>query len=61
MTTVCGMGGDIRFCPQKQTLIFLYFFKFPIPENYSAYVPMILKVFCSFKINGLVMKTFSGK
>jgi hypothetical protein len=27
----------------------------------SAYVPMILKEFCSSKINGLVMKTFSGK
>jgi hypothetical protein len=25
--------------------------KFPIPENYSAYVPMILKEFCSSKIN----------
>jgi hypothetical protein len=35
--------------------------KFPIPENYSAYVPMILEEFCSSKINGLVMKTFSGK
>jgi hypothetical protein len=35
--------------------------KFPIPENCSAYVPMILKEFCSSKINGLVMKTFSGK
>jgi hypothetical protein len=34
--------------------------KFPIPENYSAYVPMamILKEFCSSKINGLVMKNF---
>jgi hypothetical protein len=32
-----------------------------IPENCSAYVPMILKEFCSSKINGLVMKTFSGK
>ena len=21
MTTVCGTGGDIRFCGQKQTLI----------------------------------------
>jgi hypothetical protein len=31
--------------------------KFPIPENCSAYyVPMILKEFCSSKINGLVMK-----
>jgi hypothetical protein len=29
--------------------------KFPIPENCSAYVPMILKEFCSYKINGLVM------
>jgi hypothetical protein len=36
--------------------------KFPIPENCSAYVSMILKEFCSStKINGLVMKTFSGK
>jgi hypothetical protein len=35
--------------------------KFPIPENCSAHVPMILKVFCPSKINGLVMKTFSGK
>ena len=34
--------------------------KFPIPENCSAHVPMILKEFCSSKINGLVMKTFSG-
>jgi hypothetical protein len=30
-------------------------------ENCSDYVPMILKEFCSSKINGLVMKTFSGK
>jgi len=22
LTTVCGTGGDIRFCGQKQTLIF---------------------------------------
>jgi hypothetical protein len=35
--------------------------RFPIPENCSAHVPMILKEFCSSKINGLVMKTFSGK
>jgi hypothetical protein len=35
--------------------------KFPISENCSAHVPMILKEFCSSKINGLVMKTFSGK
>jgi hypothetical protein len=34
--------------------------KFPIPENCSAFVPMILKEFCSSKINGLVMKNFSG-
>jgi hypothetical protein len=47
MTTVCGTGEDIRFCGQKQTLI--------------LHVPMILKEFCSSKINGLVMKTFSGK
>jgi hypothetical protein len=32
--------------------------KFPIPENCSAYVPVILKKFCSSKINGLVMKNF---
>jgi hypothetical protein len=32
--------------------------KFSIPENCSAYVPMILKEFCSSKINGLVMKNF---
>jgi hypothetical protein len=25
----------------------------PIPENCSAHVPMILKEFCSSKINGL--------
>ena len=35
--------------------------KFPITENCSAHVPMILKEFCSSKINGLLMKTFSGK
>jgi hypothetical protein len=35
--------------------------KFPIPENCSAYVPMILEEFSSSKINGFVMKTFSGK
>jgi hypothetical protein len=50
-------GEDIRFCGQKQTVMA----KFHIPENCSAYVPMILKEFCSSKINGLVMKTFSGK
>jgi hypothetical protein len=44
-----------------QVLFHIVMAKFPIPENYSAYVPMILKLFCSFKINGLVMKTFSGK
>ena len=32
--------------------------KVPLPENCSAYVPMILKEFCSSKINGLVMKNF---
>jgi hypothetical protein len=32
--------------------------KFPIPENCSAYVSMILKELCSSKINGLVMKNF---
>jgi hypothetical protein len=41
--------------------IYIVMAKFPIPENCSAYVPMILKEFCSSKINGLVMKTFSGK
>jgi hypothetical protein len=59
LTTVCGTGGDIRFCGQKQTLILSNIrAKFPIPENCSAYVPMILKEFCSSKINGLVMKNF---
>ena len=32
-----------------------------IQENCPAYLPMILKEFCSSNINGLVMKTFSGK
>jgi hypothetical protein len=32
--------------------------KFPIPENCSAYVPLILKEFCSSEINGLVIKNF---
>jgi hypothetical protein len=55
-------GGDIRFCGQKQTLIVvlkqglqvlfhIVMAKLPIPENCSAYVPMILKEFCSSKIN----------
>ena len=45
-----------------QVLFHIVMAKFPIPENCSAYVPMILKEFCSStKINGLVMKTFSGK
>jgi hypothetical protein len=36
--------------------------KFPIPENCSAYVPMILKEFCSSKINGLgETYVFAGK
>ena len=42
-----------------QVLFHIVMAKFPIPENCSAYVPMILKEFCSSKINGLVMKTFS--
>jgi hypothetical protein len=40
-----------------QVLFHIVMAKFPIPENCSAYVPMILKEFCSSKINGLVMKT----
>jgi hypothetical protein len=44
-----------------QVLFHIVMAKFPIPENCSAYVPMILKEFCSSKINALVMKTFSGK
>jgi hypothetical protein len=40
-----------------QVLFHIVMAKFPIPENCSAHVPMILKEFCS-KINGLVMKTF---
>jgi hypothetical protein len=44
-----------------QVLFHIVLAKFPIPENCSAHVPMILKEFCSSKINGLVMKTFSGK
>ena len=44
-----------------QVLFHIVMAKFPIPENCSAYVPMILKELCSSKINGLVMKTFSGK
>jgi hypothetical protein len=39
-----------------QVLFHIVTAKFPIPENCSAYVPMILKEFCSSKINGLVMK-----
>jgi hypothetical protein len=42
-----------------QVLFHIVMAKFHIPENCSAYVPMILKEFCS-KINGLVMKTFQG-
>jgi hypothetical protein len=41
-----------------QVLFHIGIAKFPIPENCSAYVPMILKEFCSSKINGLVMKNF---
>ena len=44
-----------------QVLFHIVMAKFPIPENCSAHVPMILKEFCSSKINGLVMKSFSGK
>ena len=38
--------GTIPYCHGK------------VPENCSAHVPMILKEFCSSKINGLVMKNF---
>jgi hypothetical protein len=41
-----------------QVLFHIVMAKIPIPENCSAYVPMILKEFCSYKINGLVMKNF---
>jgi hypothetical protein len=41
-----------------QVLFHIVMAKFPIPENCSTYVPMILKEFCSSKINGLVMKNF---
>jgi hypothetical protein len=41
-----------------QVLFYIVMAKFPIPENCSSYVPMILKEFCSSKINGLVMKNF---
>jgi hypothetical protein len=44
-----------------QELFHIVMAKFPIPENCSAYVPMIIKEFCSSKINGLMMKTCSGK
>ena len=44
-----------------QVLFHIVMAKLTIPENCSAYVPMILKAFCSSKINGLVMKTFSWK
>ena len=44
-----------------QVLSHIVMAKFRIPENCSAYVPMVLKESCSSKINGLVMKTFSGK
>ena len=35
-----------------QVLFNIVMAKFPIPENCSAYVPMILKEFCFSKING---------
>jgi hypothetical protein len=41
-----------------QVLFHIAMAKFPIPENCSAYVPMILKEFYFSKINGLVMKNF---
>jgi hypothetical protein len=41
-----------------QVLFHIVMAKFPIPENCSAYVSMIIKEFCSSKINGLVMKNF---
>jgi hypothetical protein len=44
-----------------QILFHIVMAKFPIPENCSAYVLMILKEFCSSKINGLVMKNFFGE
>jgi hypothetical protein len=44
-----------------QVLFHIVKAKFPIPENCPTYVSMILKEFCSSKINGLMMKTFSGK
>ena len=43
-----------------QVLFHIVLAKFPIPENCSAHVPMILKEFCSSKINGLVMKIVQG-
>jgi hypothetical protein len=55
-------GGRHTFLRAKTNFNFhIVMAKFPIPENCSAHVPMILKEFCSSKINGLVMKTFSGK
>jgi hypothetical protein len=41
-----------------QVLFHIVMAKFLIPENCSAYVPMILKEICSSKINGLGMKNF---
>ena len=43
-----------------QVLFHIVMARFPIPENCSAYVPMILKEFCSSKINGMVMKNLQG-
>jgi hypothetical protein len=37
-----------------QVLFHIVMAKFPIPKNCSAYVPMILKEFCSSKINVLI-------
>jgi hypothetical protein len=41
-----------------QVLFHIVLAKFPIPENCSAYVPMILKEFCSFKICPFELKNF---
>jgi hypothetical protein len=41
-----------------QVLFNIVMAKFPIPENCSAYVPMILKEFCFSKINGLQLPSY---
>jgi len=35
LTTVCGTGGDIRFCGQKQTLILVLFCMVVNPLSYD--------------------------